>query len=305
MAMDTVVFQETYKRLENLANTSKCMITIAGNHDMAAITRDGIPVSTVYALNRLPNTEVVIGKYDVVTYGTCAFHCLPYIKDKDQMAKEIQKIAKVIDGWASGWTHIIMTHIGLDEAKNGPNEIKLGGYPLARLRKIGADKILAGHHHHPQRLGGTEIIGSSLQHNMLDVGDKRGLMIYDTKENVTTRIWLRNSRFFMYEIDSKKKFEKMQREQEDFRGGYVRVLLDQAVISESKVADVVAAHAKMYKIIPMMHMKSGIRNEAISHKAIANIGNMSVVVPDYVEHINPVGLNKKRLITVGKGLLYP
>lgn len=304
MAMDTVVFQETYKQLEKLADTSKHMITLAGNHDMASITKDGNAVSTVYALNRLPNTEVVIGKYRAIAINEVVFHCMPYIKDKDVLDKAVAEMAKTIEKWPwLGNVHIIITHIGLDEARNGPNEIQLKGYSVAKLRKLGAQKIIAGHHHHPQRFGGTNVVGSPLQHNMSDRGDKRGLLVYDTKTDETTRIWLRNSRFFFYEITSNKSFEKMQREQEDFRGGYVRVALDTSIKSESKVADIVGVSAKMYRILPVKHLKSGVRSAAISKLASANIGNLSVVVPDYIEYISPPGLNKQRLITVGKGLL--
>jgi DNA repair exonuclease SbcCD nuclease subunit len=236
--------------------------------------------------------------------GKVVIHCIPYIKDKDALNESMEKMAKAIAARKKR-THIIMTHIGLDEATNGPNEMKLKGYPAARLRKMGAQKIIAGHHHHPQRFKGALVVGSPLQHNMLDQGDKRGLLVYDTDTEETTRIWLRNSRFFVYNLSSREELVKFQRDADNsiFAGGYVRILLDSAVTSEHKIADIVASSAKMFKILPIKHIKSGLRNETISNKAMANIGNLGAVVHDYVEHIDSP-LNHKRLISIGKKLLY-
>lgn len=307
--LSTVVFQETYKRLEKLAATSKLMIIMAGNHDMASITADGIPVSTIYALRQLPNTKVVIGKYRPVFLAehNVVIHCIPYIKDPKQLDVNIERAREGIiqaHGHSFPKAQIILTHMSFAQAVNGPNEIMLKtSYDVNKLRKLGTQKILSGHHHHPQDEGDWSIIGSPIQMNMLDRGDRRGFLIYNTKTNKTTRIWLNGSRFFLYEVNSLRRFEKLEREQEAYRGGYVRVMLTQGVVPEAKIHRLLEKHAKMYKIIPVKNIKSEMRNAAVSKKAMANIGNLSEVIPAYVDHVAPKGLKAERLTTIGRRLI--
>lgn len=303
--MSTVVFQETYKRLEKLASGSKQFITLAGNHDMASITRDGVPVSTIYALSNLKSTTLAVGRYEAVKVDDIEIHSLPYIKDRIQLEKQVELIAKSISK-SDAWKNIIVTHIGLDQATNGPNEIKLkNSYALSKLRKLGADHILSGHHHHPQGNGHWSVIGSPLQMNMSDRGDRRGLLIYNTHKDTVKRIWLRGSRFFMVNIERFKDYESLQRlaDKGEYNGGYVRVMLTHGVVPDTKIVDVLQTHAKMYKILPVNPIQNTTRSEAVTQKAVANIGNMRAVVKDYVEHLNPTNLKHKRLISIGRKLV--
>jgi DNA repair exonuclease SbcCD nuclease subunit len=300
--LDTVTFQETYKKIEWLAKRSNQSAIIAGNHDMASGSNDGAQVSTVYATRNLRSTNLVVGRYGRVPMDDVVVHCIPYLQDHSAIDGAVRQVAENIKRDPK-LQHLMLIHLGLDKAVNGPNEIRVQGYSVDRLQKLGARKIFAGHHHHPQTIGNLEVIGSPLQHNMLDRDDRRGLLIYDTETEGVLRIWLSGPRFFMYEIDSVKSFDKFKRDQDIYRGGYVRIMLMQGIASESKVADIVGASAKMYRILPMRQKKSNIRSEAVTNKAVANIGNLGAVVEDFVDHVKPVGLKRSRLISIGKKLV--
>lgn len=306
--LSTTVFQETYKHLEKLAESSNQMIVLAGNHDMSSITADGKPVSTVYALRRLPNTKVIVGKYVPFLYAerNIYFHCLPYIKDPEALEKEIKSMKFALSGSNPGGkhsTHIIVTHIALAQAVNGPNEIKLKkAFDVNVFRKMGAQKILSGHHHHPQDEGNWSVIGSPLQMNMNDRGDRRGVLIYDTTTNKTKRIWFSGSRFFLYTIDSTRKWEKFLLDQDKIKGGYVRVMYMPGVVDESALERVLKSTAKMYKMLPVASLSTVERSTKVTQKAMANVSDLSAVIPDYVEHVNPKGLNRNRLVRIGRKL---
>jgi DNA repair exonuclease SbcCD nuclease subunit len=302
--ISTRVFQETYKRLGVLAETSKRLIIMAGNHDVASVTPSGEAVSTVYATSRLPNTKVAIGRKRSIAIDDVVIHCLPYVKDNNVLNQSIKSITRTIDKHRRRH-HIMITHIGIDEATNGPNEIVLrNSFPTRSLRKTGAHAIFCGHHHHPQSLPPrVDVIGSPLQLNMLDRGDRRGIVMYDTDSKLLKRIWLGSSKFFLYELRTAKDFDELKRDQALYRGGYVRILLTAGAAPESKVRDVVDATARMYKILPVMESKSGVRSQEVTQKAVANIGNIEAVLPDYVEHIDPSNLKRKRLVRIGRRLL--
>jgi hypothetical protein len=74
-------------------------------------------------------------------------------------------------------------------------------------------------------------------------------------------------------------------------------------VEETKIRDLLTPRVKMYKIVPMRNIKSSVRSEAVSKKAIASVGNLSEVIPDYVATVKAPGLRSKRLITVGRKLV--
>jgi DNA repair exonuclease SbcCD nuclease subunit len=303
--VSTVVFQETYRKMENLANDvgeHGSLIIQAGNHDMASTAIDKIPVSSIYALSKLPNTQVAVGRPRSISLSDDVnIHCFPYANDKSKIDGMVSLLSMAASAYKNK-INLLVTHMGLNEAVNGPNEIRVFGYKTSDLKKIGMTHVFSGHHHHPQRISPTHhVIGAPLQLNMLDRGDRRGFLIYDTKKKEVIRVWRKGVKFFLYNVASQKDFDTLQRDQENYADHYIRVMLDESVASTAKVSHLLRV-ARMSKILPLKKMKTGIRNDSITEAVITNAGRLDSVIESYVKHVRPK-LNAERLIIVGKRLV--
>lgn len=304
-AVETNTYEPAYRKLEQLTDNVDRFIAIAGNHDKADTAKDGTSYSSVYPMTRLTRSAVVVKTPITIKIGRSGIHCLPYIKDVEEFREKLSLLRNRIRQHGH---NILLVHQDLREAPNGPNEIRLKkAYSIREIAKK-MDYVFCGHHHHPYRLNSTAVVvGSPIQHNMLDRGDKRGIIIYDTQTEQVKRIWFTFSRFFLFEIESPaayKKFSELEWEH-GIPNGYVRFIFRYPLNIDEKTE--LEEHLKSmmvrgYEIKVQPGPTRAMRNESLSKKMLASIG-LKAALPDYVDHVKPKGLNRKRLVKTGQKII--
>jgi DNA repair exonuclease SbcCD nuclease subunit len=303
--VETSTYEPAFRRLEDLTDNVKQFIAISGNHDKSDVTRGGPSYSSVYPASRLKNSIIVTKQSESIRLSNTVIHCLPYLKDEKEFTDSIKRIKSKV---SSSDHNVVLTHCSLREAENGPNEIRLReAWSIKDLRKTG-DYIFCGHHHHPQRLNSRAIVvGSPIQHNMLDRGDNRGLVVYDSDRQQVKRIWLSFSRFFLFEILDKDHLEWFlgTEWERGIENGYVRFLFrfipPRDVIS--RIEDQLTSFKVRGSEIKIQRAPlNSVRNEKLTLQ-LSRTNDFKSAIPTYVDHVRDKLLNRKRLIKVGEKLL--
>src|ERR1044072_691724 len=298
-AVETSVYEPAFRRLEQLTETVERFITTAGKHDKSDVTRGGPGYSSVYPVSRLSNSHVISRQVEQIQIGNIKIGGIPYIKDPDEFTASIKRFKD---------SDILLGHCDLKEAVNGPNEIRLkDAWPVKKLMGAGSYLFL-GHHHHPQRLNKRAVVvGSPIQHNMLDRGDNRGLIIFDSDTKKLKRIWLKFSRFFLFDIESKEKLDWFldQEWERGIENGYVRFIFrfnpGRDVISRIE-EQLEAMKVRGKELKTQRAPLNSMRNEKLTLE-LSKSNDFKSSIPGYIDHVKPTGLNRKRLIKIGQQIL--
>jgi len=302
-AVETSIYEPAFKRLEQLTESVNIFVGIAGNHDKSETSKGGPSHSSVYPVGRLSNSHIVVKETESIRLKQTTIHCLPYTKD----AEEYTECVKRLKGRVKRDRHnIILTHCSLKEAVNGPNEIRLkDAWSIKDLRNT-ADYIFCGHHHHPQRLNSRcLVVGSPIQHNMLDRGDRRGLVVYDDSTGEVKRIWLKFSSFFLYEITDPSQLPDISGFWTDKENGYVRIIFryipQKDVLNRLNDAlDKAKVRGREIKIqrAPL----NAVRNEKLTLQ-LTKSNDFKSSISTYVDHVKDTMLNRERLVRIGESLI--
>lgn len=303
-AVPTLVFQETYKRFEKLTKKENMsLILLAGNHDKPLLTRDSKPASSVYAFNKLPRTTVVAAASKLIYLKakkgkSVVIHAVPFYEDGNVVKKVIKGIR--LD---RGTSNLLVFHQGVSEAVVGPNEIMLDcAMGVKDLRTKDFDYVFAGHYHHPQKLSNNMmIIGSPIQHNMLDRNsEKRGIIIYDTEKKSAKRIWLKGTHFHLFEVRHDSDVNKLNMSLPKFEGDYVRVLMLTKEVSISLVEAIMKrSGVRRYEIRMAIVPEAKVRSEELTTSMIGGQGTINNTMNTFIRQVKPSGLNQKMLLRIG------
>lgn len=306
-AVPTLVFQETYKRFEKLTKKEDiALIILAGNHDKPLLTRDSKPASSIYAFNKLPRTTVVAAAPKSIYIKTkkgksTVIHAVPFYQDGERVRKLIKGIS--ID---RGTNDLLVFHQGVSEATVGPNEIRLNcAMGIKNLRTKDFDYVFAGHYHHPQKLSkNVTVIGSPIQHNMLDRGSKRGIIIYDTEKKSVTRIWLKGTNFHLFEVEGHSDIGRLKLSLPRFEDGYVRVLLKSKEVSLSVLEGIMKKSlARRYEIKVAITASVKTRNEELTASIIKGQFTLDKTMRTFIKQVGRKELNPKLLLRIGAKLI--
>ncbi|KKL26984.1 hypothetical protein LCGC14_2389760, partial [marine sediment metagenome] len=279
-AVPTLVFQETYKKFEILTKKENMsLILLAGNHDKPLLSRDSKPASSVYAFNKLPRTHVVAAgpKSIGIEFNDGSkpliVHAVPFYEDGKLVKKYIKGFN--IDHRLSS---LLIFHQGVSEATVGPNEIRLDcAMGVKDLRTKDFDYIFAGHYHHPQRLSDNMMmVGSPIQHNMLDRDSKRGIIIYDTEKKSVKRIWLKGTNFHLFEVNGHSDVDRLKQFLPEFEDDYVRILIKTKIVLLSVLEGIMKrSKARRYEIRLAITSETKTRNEELTSSVIGKQGTVS------------------------------
>lgn len=305
-AVETSIYEPAFRRLEELTANVENFIAIAGNHDKADTSKGGPSYSSLYPIGRL--CPVVVKTAEHFKLGNTVIHCLPYIKDKEEFSESLRWTK---DNVSKSKENIVITHCSLSEASNGPNEVRLkDAWSIKDISSIG-DTVFCGHHHHPERLSSKAIvIGSPIQHNMLDRGDNRGLVIYDSSTQKVKRIWLNSSQFHLIEINTPGELSYALSgwtfpNWEEFKNGYVRFIFRFTPPREAldRIEEKLMQSGVRGKEIKIQRAPlNSIRNEKLTSQLVKS-NDFKSSIPTYVDHVKPEGLNIPRLISTGQKLI--
>lgn len=306
-AVLTRTFQRTYEAAERFVGqvgaTVPWIINV-GNHDLPLLTK-GSPVSSLYAFSRL-GARVVVGEPQVLTVGGRSevdLHVVPYMQDPEQVQQAVRGLRITKNQQVQS---ILLLHCGIAEAVVGPNEVRLDA-PLA-LKDLRLDEftfVLAGHYHKPQRLHRkAAIIGSPMQHNMLDRGEERGLVLYDTDTRDIKRLPLDGPRFHLLEVNDPKDLALGREQQLELAGGYVRVLIRTPRVEAEKVRRWLESVKVRKHDVKVIKTPAALeRDRTLTAKVLAGVGRLEGVLDDYVARVNPDELDHGRLAEIGRELL--
>ena len=304
-AVQTGVYVKTFKRLKALAAKIDNLVLNSGNHDIPSL-RVGLPVAAGYPFSAVENLHVAAGApeaYRLLPTGGTQYgvrvHAVPYAESLEPLMRYVREVS--VD---KNYRNLLVTHCGLEGAACGPNEVKLpGGAALNELCLEKFDFVFAGHYHHPQRLAGGKVvvIGSPLQMNMLDRGDKRGVIIYDSEANSYKRVWLPGPEFHMLDVAGADDLDNL-RGMENLVGGYVRATVTDRTLALDVVREVLTGlGVRRFDVRRGRVASVAPRDAEITLKA--SRGGLAEAVKPYVEKMAPKELKKKRLIAVGEEIL--
>ena len=144
-------------------------IDIVGNHDQD--DRDG-SVHAMKSFGLLPKSSVV----DVPFFDRKnKILMLPYMHD----IKDYLKITKNDDVIKEGeWT--LIAHMGVKGSFMSESKRDETGVPLEVCRYF--KQVFLGHYHKPHSLENVTYVGSPLQQNFSEMGQDKGVIIFDTKD---------------------------------------------------------------------------------------------------------------------------
>lgn len=302
----TRVYQKAYAALEKVAANVAHLIILAGNHDMALFQNQ--QATSIYPLKNLPNTTIILNATYLVLdrkvgYGRrdqeVLLHALPFMEGTNKIKTALADIKA-----ANGLRSVLVSHCGLTEAVIGPNEIKIEApLSLKDLQPLKLDCALFGHYHKPQDFSGnTHIIGATAQHNMLDRGEKRGVLIYDSDTNETKRVWLKGPQFHLFELANKNDLDGLKWKLPNLKDSYVRVLLKTKSIIKDQIVELLEnAAVRAHQVRYAVQQNAEVRNQALTTKLLGS--GLEDCMCDYVDHVAVDGLDKPKLIETGKTLL--
>lgn len=187
--VDTVTLHLTFEALTNLSKLCP-MYTLVGNHDQG--TKDGKYYSTSVFSNPLKPLDTIgwTNVKDKYNQELRVFH-VPYTED-------IPQIKSALNPSNMSYEAILLGHLGVQGAKVGADFVYANKHdPTVEDLKL--DRFQAGflgHYHLHQKIASNSwYIGSPLQHNWGDVGQKRGFCVYDTDTKKLEHISLKYPKF--------------------------------------------------------------------------------------------------------------
>lgn len=293
-SINTHVYQKSYATLEEVAKGVPHLVLLAGNHDLALFQNQ--QATALYPLRNLPNNIDVILEPTKLLWSDTVASLLPFTEDTQRLKAALKDIQP---------GSILVSHCGLTEATIGPNEIKIEApLSLNDLAPLQLEAAMFGHYHKPQNFeGNVFIIGSPCQHTMLDRGEKRGVLIYDTKTHEAKRVWLNGPQFHLFEVADKDSLAALKEATPGLKNGYVRVLLrSKAVVKDAVVELLEGAGVKAHQVRYAIVTAAAQRNEALTVKLLSSNG-LEESLGDYVHHVSTDGLDKDRLVELGRTLL--
>jgi DNA repair exonuclease SbcCD nuclease subunit len=291
--INTQVYQKAYAALEAVAANVEQLILLCGNHDQALFQRQS--ATALYPLKHLPNTKIILQPDEISYPDGTVLSLLPYLESRDETKRYLRQARP---------GSVLVSHCGLSEATIGPNEIQIdGALSLADLEPLEFEAAFFGHYHKAQNLtDNVFVLGALSQHNMADRGEKRGVLLYDTAAHEAKRIWLNGPKFFLFEVANDDDLKRLKSQLAELRGGYVRVLLRTKQINREAVSALLEqAAVRSHQVRYAIATEASPRNEALTTKLLGC--GLEDALPAYVEHASVDGLDKLRLVELGKALL--
>jgi len=148
------------------------VINIHGNHD------------TVSADSAIHNNYPYLAEYHRTTgIDGVRFYCVGYN----------DKLPDIASLDLSAELSVFLLHKDLEGGKTAQGfvyrtDVAVGQLYFEAVKKALSGRVifLAGHYHHPQKIGAVQVVGAPIQHNRGDMGDRRGVLLLNTE---TFEIW--------------------------------------------------------------------------------------------------------------------
>jgi len=168
-------FNEVYKSITAISNVVKFFVLLVGNHDQSS--KDG----KIHSVETFDAAVDVISVATTRVYNNLEITAIPYSDDPQIIASAIEEASLApLPEARSG--RILLGHFGVSGAAVGSNFV-LTAPSLVTLNDLHADRfeqVFLGHYHQPQQLlDNVQYIGATHQHNWGDMGQERGVLIWE------------------------------------------------------------------------------------------------------------------------------
>lgn len=223
------IYDKVYNEINELDIPTK--ILVGGNHDFSSYWRE----PTLFPLTKIMNVFTTDYGYLDVDSGsfTVRFHCIPY---PDVQTQFFNNIELAINNKIVG-ANILLSHIGIKEGVVGASNIYLDSeFYLHDLAPDMFDFVFLGHYHKHQSLHyNTYYIGSPLQQDFGETGEKKGIMCLDLTPDGNSVKFINSistPQFIKYEVSSERDLYKLTFNCKDFykvelNGAFDRQVLDE------------------------------------------------------------------------------
>jgi DNA repair exonuclease SbcCD nuclease subunit len=214
----------------------------------------------------------------------------PYIEKKD--AKEAIDSIKT-----TRKKPIAITHWGFIGAKRNDTNIDTDGIPLEWVSHF--HRVFCGHYHYRNTIDNVQYIGSPLQQNFGEMGQDKGVLVYDTKTDKIEFVEIKSTPKH-YEVnlsweDGKEKYEGPIKEIREI--DFVRL----EVIGDVESVSNFSKERALKKIkVKDLKVNRHVKEKSFSRLAIAESERMDLksLMTKYVDFVD-TDLNKERLKKVG------
>lgn len=161
--IDTVVYDAVFDIIEKFGLVGINLYLLAGNHDQAL--KDG-SITSLKPLRNIKNITIIT--------EPCIIGDTYYIPYQDKWKNRLLSNMEA---------KYLMLHQGITEAAVGPSNYFIGtGISFLELKKY--EKVFVGHYHRYQKFGNTYIVGSPIQHNFGERGEKKGFLLLHDNSRV-------------------------------------------------------------------------------------------------------------------------
>jgi len=279
----TMVMSKAIRKMDIFSKSNIEIIMLVGNHDL--------PLKNT---TKHHNLSMFLNQFKIVD-GPCVWegnkaniYMLPYIESIDKTKWALQEIEKLRE---KNKVNMLFGHFDIFSAKMG-NTVSLSPFGLKpdQLSK-NWDYVISGHYHSYQKIRqNVWYVGSPLQQNFGEVGQTKGIIIYD------------NGNFSFYENTFSPKFVDVHENnftEEEVRGNFVRLFISDL----SKVDEIRNTLVYEMGALKVADVKPIVEGEnAIFDKKWDNKKDIAMLADEWVDR-SEVSLDKSKLKLLGKDII--
>jgi DNA repair exonuclease SbcCD nuclease subunit len=283
----TICFDTLYRHYRKWESEGFRQIINVGNHDQEDRAGDIHPMRVFSSFEGW----LVVDKPTRIDGNIVIF---PYMKN-DEIEEYLN--SNQLDGFDA------FVHWGIRGAKRNDTNIDKDGVPIEWLKVF--RNVFSGHYHYRSKYKNVRYIGSPFQQNFGEMGQEKGVIIYDSEENEESFVEIKGSPkhheiTFRWEEGSKKpsiEGDKDSLEKEDYCR--IKVVGDSERVNSLSIGDVRKVVACDNISVEREPQDKHFTRLNISSGEIMNVESLMAKYVDFVS----TDLDKSKLLDVGKKIL--
>lgn len=191
--------------------------------------------------------------------------------------------------------YIVVCHAPIKGAFMNDHHKDTDGIDVGLFKQF--KRVFSGHYHKRHMIGNVQYIGSPLQQDYSEMGQNKGVLIYDTEKDAVEFVEIKGTAKH-YEVnvewddDGKIQYESPKSEDKD----YVRLNL------KGSKEHVYSTNQDKFEIKGSVKINREILSETVSRIDIGSDLTHNTLITQYVDHVDP-SLDKSKLLKIGRELI--